>query len=1015
MTQSPWISRQVKWVTCWLTLAIFILTPSPHANAGQDLLRLELGRPLERMIGGGETHRYRITLSPGQYLGATIAQQGSDVIVTVLDPTGRKIARIDRPNGAYGMEDVSVIAEAAGDYTIELRTASKFSAPAKYLITGTALREATEEDRRRVAGVFTVSEAEELRTSEAADSLSQAVEKFDQAAAIWRSLGERYEEAVAIYGRGWSCQMLGDYYNAICDYRQAASMMESLQNSNGEAVARSALAWACIYVGENKQGRENFRQALQTYQSIGNLRGQAVTIYGLGLTYKATFELQQALEYFDRSLELRRKVGDIRGEVLTLTAIGDTYDSLGRSEMALEYLRRSLELSRTLSGLNIQINPLTRLGWVNMTLRRLDEALDYYEQALRICLSTRDRESESLTRYGLARVEMERGRLDEARRHIEASLKINESLRGLNSSLQLRSTYLAVTQDHYQLYIELLMRLHRGDPAAGHDSTALQVSERGRARSLLDSLAEAQIDLRGGVDAQLVAEERRLQRKLNDQSAAQIRLLSRNHTPEQAAAQDAKVKETIDLLEETRAKIKRSNPGYAALTQPQLGSVESIQRELLDDNTLLLEYALGEQRSYLFLVSRSSLETFTLPPGAEIESKARRVYELLSARALDSRGGTQQQRQARVAAADAELPREAAELSRMILAPAAARLGEKRLLIVTQGALQLIPFAALPEPEAEGPGDGATGGLGDRNTERDGGRRPVASTPLLVKHEIVNLPSASTLAALRRETAKRQPAPKTIALLADPIFDKGDERLKLPYAQTQRATQSAPNQSDQASALQRPQHLTRAIEAFGESTDEFAFPRLTSAGWEAEQIAKLAPADQVFKALSFDADRQLATSGKLSDYRIVHFASHSFINAAHPDLSGIVLSLVDRSGQEQDGFLRLYEIYNLKLSADLVVLGGCRTGLGKEIKGEGLISLTRGFMYAGAPRVIVSAWEVQDRPSATLMVKFYRYLLGPKRLSAAAALRAAQIEMSRDKQFAAPYFWAGFTLQGEWK
>jgi CHAT domain-containing protein/Tfp pilus assembly protein PilF len=1022
MTQSPWISRQVRWVTCWLIFATLI-TPPPHANAGQDMQRLELGRILERMIGGGETQQYRITLSPGQYLGVAIAQQGADVIVTVLDPTGRKIVRIDRPNGAYGQEDVSVIAEAAGDYTIELRTASKFSAPAKYLITGTALREATDEDRRRVAAIFTVNEAEELRTSETADSLSRAVEKFGQAAAIWRSLGERYEEAVAVYGRGWSCQMLGDYYNAICDYRQAASMMESLQNRNGEAVARSALAWAYIYVGENEQGRENFRRALRTYQSIGNLRGQAVTIYGIGLTYKATFELQQALEYFDRSLELRRKVGDKRGEVLTLTAIGDTYDSLGRSEMALEYLGRSLEVSRTTGGLNIQINPLTRLGWVNLTLRRLDEARDYYEQALRICQSTGDRESESLTRYGLAKVEMERGRLDEARRHIEASLKINESLRGLNSSLQLRSTYLAVTQDHYQLYIELLMQLHRGDPAAGHDSTALQVSERGRARSLLDALGEAQIDLRSGVDAQLAAEERRLQRKLNEQSAAQMRLLSRNLTPEQAAALDAKVKETIDLLEETRAKIKRSNPGYAALTQPQLGSVDLIQRELLDDNTLLLEYALGEQRSYLFLVSPSSLETFTLPPAAEIESRARRVYELLSARALDSRGGTQQQRQARVAAADAELPREAAELSRMILAPAAARLGEKRLLIVTQGALQLIPFAALPEPEAEGPGDGATGGLGDRNTEREGvrrpvapsPRRPVASTPLLVKHEIVNLPSASTLAALRRDTDKRPPAPKTIALLADPIFDRGDERLKLFGAQTQRATQSAPNQPDQAAATQRPQHLTRAIEAFGESTDEFAFPRLTSAGWEAEQIAKLAPADQVFKALSFDANRQLATSGKLSDYRIVHFASHSFINAAHPDLSGIVLSLVDRSGQEQDGFLRLYEIYNLKLSADLVVLGGCRTGLGKEIKGEGLISLTRGFMYAGAPRVIVSAWEVQDRPSATLMVKFYRYLLGPKRLSAAAALRAAQIEMSRDKQFAAPYFWAGFTLQGEWK
>jgi CHAT domain-containing protein len=268
---------------------------------------------------------------------------------------------------------------------------------------------------------------------------------------------------------------------------------------------------------------------------------------------------------------------------------------------------------------------------------------------------------------------------------------------------------------------------------------------------------------------------------------------------------------------------------------------------------------------------------------------------------------------------------------------------------------------------------------------------------------------------LRRETAGRRPAPKAIALVADPVFEKSDERLKGVATQTQRANQSSPDHSGQSAARHRPQNLLRVIEAFGESNDEFTFPRLTSTSWEAEQIAKLAPADQVLKALSFEANRQLATSGKLSDYRIIHFASHSFINATHPDLSGIVLSLVDRQGQEQDGYLRLHEIYNLKLPADLVVLGGCRTGLGKEIKGEGLMSLTRGFMYAGAPRVIVSAWEVQDRPSATLMIKFYRGLLGPKKMSAAAALRAAQIEMLRDKQFAAPYFWAGFMLQGEWR
>src|SRR5262245_5514333 len=1017
------MSKRVKWVTCLLIFATFIFTPPPQTNAGQDAPRLELGQTMERMIGGGETHRYKIALSRGQYLRVAIAQQGGDVIVTVLDPAGRKVARVDRPNGAYGPDDVSVIAEAAGDHTIEVVTAFKFSAPAKYLITAAELREAKDEDSRRIAGERAVSEGEELRSVQTADSLSQAVEKFAQAIAIWRSLGERHEEAIAGYGRGLSSPSLGDYSNAIRDLRLSASQMESLQDHNGEAVARSALGWLYIYVGENEQSQEHFRQALRTYQSLGNLRGQAITLYGIGITHALLSEPEQALEYFERSLELRRKVGDRSGEVLTLTYIAIVYDSLGQAERALEYAQHALELSYTIGSLPIRINPLSKLGWAYLTLRQLDKSRDYYEQALRICQSTGDRSSEAPVRYGLARVEMEQGRLDEARHHIEVSLEIIESLRGLNSSLQLRSTYLAGVQDNYHLYIELLMRLHRGDPAAGHASAALQVSERARARSLLDALSEAQIDLRGDVDTQLIAEERRLQRKLNDMSALQMRLLSGKYTPEQASALDANIKATIDLLEETRANIKRANPGYAALTQPQSVSVERIQRELLDDGTLLLEYALGEERSYLFLVSPSSLQTFTLPPRAEIESRARRVYDLLSSRAPDSRGETPQQRQTRIAGADAELPRQAAELSRMILAPAAAQLGGKRLLIVAQGALQLIPFAALPDPGAEGRGDGEAGGRRDGETEREGVRPPgppsphppVPSTPLLVKHEIINLPSASTLAALRRETAKRQPAPKTLAILADPIFERGDERLTFPDAKTQGALQLAPDQPGKTADHQRPRHLARAIEAFGEANDEFAFPRLTSTAWEAEQIAKLAPADQVFKAISFDANRQLATSGKLSEYRIVHFASHSFINAAHPDLSGIVLSLIDLSGQEQDGFLRLHEIYNLKLSADLVVLGGCRTGLGKEVKGEGLMSLTRGFMYAGAPRVIVSAWEVQDRPSATLMVKFYRYLLGPKRLSAAAALRAAQIEMSRDKQFAAPYFWAGFTLQGEWK
>ena len=155
-------------------------------------------------------------------------------------------------------------------------------------------------------------------------------------------------------------------------------------------------------------------------------------------------------------------------------------------------------------------------------------------------------------------------------------------------------------------------------------------------------------------------------------------------------------------------------------------------------------------------------------------------------------------------------------------------------------------------------------------------------------------------------------------------------------------------------------------------------------------------------------------SPDLADYRIVHFATHSLLNNEHPELSGVVLSLVDRSGQPQNGFLRLYDIYNLRLGADLVVLSACRTALGQEIKGEGLIGLTRGFLYAGAPRVVATLWEIDDRTTAQAMKRFYEGMLG-RGERPAEALRAAQVALWKSKGWEAPYYWASFILEGEWR
>jgi CHAT domain-containing protein len=284
--------------------------------------------------------------------------------------------------------------------------------------------------------------------------------------------------------------------------------------------------------------------------------------------------------------------------------------------------------------------------------------------------------------------------------------------------------------------------------------------------------------------------------------------------------------------------------------------------------------------------------------------------------------------------------------------------------------LQFIPFASLPDP--------------------------TNARLLMLDHEIVTAPSTAVVALLRQETANRKPAPKTLAVFADPVFSSNDPRVA--NAQSAHAAQGA---------------ATDALRSAGE-LGLGDLRRLRFSRQEAEEITRYTNNDLKLEAVDFQASRALATSAELGQYRIVHFATHGLINNTHPELSGVVLSLVDEKGRPQNGFLRLYDLYNLKLSADLVVLSACQTALGKQIRGEGLVGLTRGFMYAGAPRVVSSLWQIDDRATAEFMKRFYEQMLGQK-LRPAAALRAAQISMQKDPRWNQPHYWAAFTLQGEWK
>ena len=327
----------------------------------------------------------------------------------------------------------------------------------------------------------------------------------------------------------------------------------------------------------------------------------------------------------------------------------------------------------------------------------------------------------------------------------------------------------------------------------------------------------------------------------------------------------------------------------------------------------------------------------------------------------------------------------------MILAPVAPKLKTMRLLIVPDGALQYIPFQVLTVPANRQQNDSETDAVvaGDR--------------PLIADHEIVYEPSASTLALLLSDTAKRKPASNTVAVLADPVFEVDDSRIHAADRSKAANMTAELQQSD----------LQRTARDVGLTIDGRGISRLLATRAEADAIMSVTPWWSGFKAMGFEASRATVMRTDLGNYRIVHFATHGLLNNEHPELSGIVLSLFDQKGQPQDGFLRLHDIYNLKLPVDLVVLSACNTGLGKDVKGEGLIGLTRGFMYAGASSVVASLWKVDDEATAELMRLFYGYMLRDG-LSPAAALRKAQVTMSQQKRWQSPYYWAGFVIQGQY-
>lgn len=837
-------------------------------------------------------------------------------------------------------------------------------------------------------------------------ALREVLPCYREAETFFLELGETGHRATVLNNLGFAYHSLAEPHEALERYHLALELRQGIGDREGEAQTLNNIAVLLRGMGEVQDAISHYVRAREIQAALANRRQEAAALHNLGVAFNSLGDPGRALPYLQEALGIRRQIEDPVGVLKTLTSLGRIHRSQGRPAEALTSHREAVELAekvgrdiwralalrhlgetllktghptealvelqraRAIHSRTGDRRGLGALGQLQaralFQLERPHEALPVVREALELSEILGDRPLEVDLRVLLAQIQRALGEPREARHELETALALVEALRGKLLSPEFRSTFLAARIRAFELRVEWLMEAHLADPKAGFDREALELSERSRARTLLDLLHGDRARRALEVEPGLLREQRRLGQALSAKVAHKLRLSNRGPPEEEALRRlDAEIRSLRVRLDEGEAAIRRSSPKYEAVAGAQSLSVSELQGALGDDTTLL-EYFLGDEVSYLWKVDRAGVRSYRLAGRQEIEAAALRLYERLHV--FDFQATSAREEAAR-------------ELSRMVLGPVWSSLSGNRVAVVPDGGLQYIPFSALPIP------DGDSGG---------------PWSPLILRSEVVHLPSASSMARLRSWDRSRSRRSHRVLVFADPVFRLDDPRVEtLAETSGSLAAAGAPDPTSAPGDLLRAPDLAR-------------LGRLPWSRREAETVQSLAPGGQVLAALDFDASRRNVLHRDLSPFSVIHFATHGLIDDTRPELSGLVLSLVDPQGRLQEGFLGLHDIYRLPLEADLVVLSGCRTALGKEVRGEGLSSLAQSFMYAGTPRVVASLWSVQDRATAELMTAFYRGLWEGN-LRPAEALRQAQLSLLRTRRWSHPFFWAAFVHQGDWR
>lgn len=840
--------------------------------------------------------------------------------------------------------------------------------------------------------------------------IETAVEYYQKSAAVWSSQRRIKEEANCLLYLAYASLTLTNYSQGLIWSEEALKGFAEVGDRRGIALANVARGHLLTTTDNNQAALDAYKQAENLFPADVDRVDMARLFNGIGNIYEVYGLWNISLDYREKALELYRTEHYISGELQTLPLIAKLNYLLGNDLQALKYFERTqeravrfndeffqagimeeladyyfytknyekakasyltfLKSARRVGLKNQMGRSLVKLGLIFEMNESLTEAESAFLNSIAISRELLNPMTESDALFCLSTLTYKLGDAANALTLSKRSIELADSMYYKVANSSLKTTYFSNIFERYELYIYLLMQVKKLKHSEGDQVKGFIVAERSHAQSMLENLSLSENRFTADANADSVDDEKKIAGFLNAKADQMADLLSNNAAAGDIEKLRVEISALANTLEEMKADFKRKSPIYSAIKSPEPFDVSDFQTNVLDKNAVLVEFSLGKEESYLWVVSKAEVVAYYLPSRERIESRVERLRGLLQEREMRD-GEELEEYQKRMVGAEVEYAAEARALSEELLGQVGDKLKGKRLIIVADGRLQYFPIGALPMP-----------GSGSDN-------------PILLTNEVVYSPSASALKLFKSENPTAKKPEKDLLVFADPVFSKSDDRLTgLDTANSGFVSTILGN--------------FRSVK----SLDDLA--RLPESEVEAKSISNEIGGFRTAVRSGFAANRESALNTDIADYKILHFATHGLIDEKRPELSGILLSLYDQNGKRNDGgFIRLQDVYGLNLRSDLVVLSACDTGIGKEVRGEGVMSLTNAFLQAGSKTVVSSLWKVDDAATKELMSEFYRGMASDG-LTVASALRQAQIKLYNDPKFHSPFYWAAFTMQGDY-